>query len=134
MKIIGLDDREYSFVPSNNQSKVSSRSKLHEKAYKTIRERYPFSNILQEVSLPGSKTRINSTLQADFFLPIEKVVIEVHGEQHYKFNTHFYNSKRDFLRAQGRDRNKEKWCEKNGITHVALAYNETEEEWKEKLC
>lgn len=100
MKIVGFDGREYSFTPSSKQSSVSKRSKLHEKAYDFLREIFPYSNILQEVTLPGSKTGRIKCLTADFFLPVERIVVEAHGEQHFKFNSHFFDSKKDFLLAQ----------------------------------
>jgi hypothetical protein len=133
MKVVGFDGREYSFTPSNKQSAATKRSKLHDEVYAFLREIYPFSNILQEVSLPGSSSGRTRYLVADFFLPAEELIVEAHGEQHYKFNSHFYDSKKDFLLAKTRDKKKREWCENNQIRHVELAYNETEEEWRNKI-
>lgn len=133
MKVLGFDGREHNFVPSNKQANVASRSKLHEKAYELIREIYPFANILQEVTLPGSYTMLNGTLRADFFLPVKRVVVEVHGEQHDKFNAHFYDSEKDFKKAKARDKKKREWCEMNNIEYIDLRWDEDEEQWRGKL-
>ena len=133
MKVVGFDGREYSFAPSNKQADVAFRSKLHEKAYDLIREIYPFESILQEVSLPGSYTSRNGTLRADFLLPVKRTVIEVHGEQHDKFNSFHYEDKAAFARAKMRDKKKKEWCELNNITYIELLWNESEDEWREKI-
>jgi hypothetical protein len=136
MKAVGLDGREYTFTPANNQSNVSdtNRSKLHKKAFKLAQEFYPHVEILEEVSLPGSRVNGGSVLQADIFLPIQKIIIEVHGEQHYNYIPFFHKNKRDFFRAKARDVNKRRWAEINGFIFIELPYNETEDEWKERLC
>ena len=61
------------------------------------------------------------------------MVVEVHGEQHFKFNKFHYKDKLSFFRAQARDRDKLEWCEINDITVVTLNYNETQEQWIEKF-
>lgn len=133
MKVVGFDGREYKFTPSNEESNVSKRSSLHERAYNLVREVYPFANILQEVGLPGSSTRANGKLRADIFLPVERIIIEVHGSQHSTLSSHFYDSKKDFMLAKARDKKKREWCELNNIRYVELKHNESEEEWREKL-
>lgn len=71
--------------------------------------------ICEEVLLPGS-----GNLEADFYIPKYKLLIEVHGGQHYKPNKHFFSSMGDFKKAQTRDRKKRLWCELNDITYVEL--------------
>jgi hypothetical protein len=128
LKIIGLDDREYSWSPSRSEASTEKRSSLHLKARTLLAELYPYDIIVEEVSLPGTKA-----LRADFFIPTRGIVIEVHGEQHFKFNSFFFSSKLDFYKAKARDRDKKTWCELNSFTLVEFNYNESVEDWKGKL-
>lgn len=83
--------------------------------------------ILEEVSLPGSR------LVADFLIPNYKLMIEVHGEQHYTANSFFYDNPLDFKRAQLRDVKKKEWCELNEIDFIELSYKETLDEWEQRI-
>ena len=75
MKIIGLDQQEYSWIPSNNIVDTEKRSGLHNKAKELLKERYPNDRILEELVLPGTKTATRkSTLKADFFIPVRKLI------------------------------------------------------------
>lgn len=134
MKIIGLDSQEYSWIPSNNIVDTEKRSGLHNKAKELLKERYPNDRILEELVLPGTKTATRkSTLKADFFIPVRKLIIEVHGEQHTEFNNFFFKSKMDFYKAQARDRDKKQWCEINNFELIELFHNESIEEWRSKI-
>ena len=134
MKIIGLDQQEYSWIPSNNIVDTEKRSGLHNKAKELLKEKYPNDRILEELVLPGTKTATRkSTLKADFFIPVRKLIIEVHGEQHTEFNNFFFKSKMDFYKAQARDRDKKQWCEINNFELIELFHNESIEEWRSKI-
>ena len=69
----------------------------------------------------------------DFFLPLKKKVVEVHGEQHYKFTPFYHSSMRAFLKAKKRDTEKQEWCELNGLHYIALPYNQNISDWKQTL-
>ena len=134
MIINGLDGREYSWNPSANEAKCSKRSSLHIKAKDLLDKLFPYDRILEEVSLPGSKTeRRRSTLRADLFIPNRNLIIEVHGEQHYKFNKFFYKDKLSFYRAKARDSEKKEWCHLNDITLIEFNYNEDLDDWRRKI-
>ena len=136
MKVNGFDGRERSINFSKYYvygDDTRHKSKLHIKAKKILREVFPYDSIYEEVSLPGSNKGSSSILRADFFIPNQNLVIEVHGQQHYEFTVHFHKSKLDFFRSQARDKNKENWCELNSIRFVALKYSEPENEWRESL-
>ena len=134
MKIQGLDGREYSWHPSNCQASCENRSALHNKAKELLEQIFPYDRILEEISLPGSKTAIRkSTLRADLFVPNRDLVVEVHGEQHHKFNTFFYKNKMAFYKAKARDMEKREWCELNNMRLVELNYNEDIDEWRTKI-
>src|SRR3990167_9072520 len=118
MKILGLDDKEYSLSLS---SSTSNTSKLHNKARELLVELYPFDRIFENITLPGSKTQYRkSLLFADFLILSIRTMVEVQGEQHYKFNAHFFQNKMEFFKAQARDRDKKKWCEINNICLIEL--------------
>lgn len=107
-----------------------SRSKLHVKARKILYELFPTMKILEEVPI---KPRGSKTQYLDFYINQIKLAVEVHGQQHYKFNTMFHASARDFLNQKRNDTDKEDWCILNGITHIELPYNEDIEQWKNKI-
>lgn len=137
MKIIGLDGKEHkiTFCGKTSANKNDeSRSKLHLKARELIEKTFPFDNIHEEVTLPGSKKGASgSLLYADFFLPSRKLIVEVNGRQHDEYIKFFHKNKLEFYKAQARDRNKKEWCELNNITIVYLNHNESEEEWAAKI-
>lgn len=129
MKIIGLDEKEYTLkLKHKRKNKVS---KYHKQARELLKELYPSDSIIEELTLPGTKTK--RPLYADFFIPRLKTVVEVHGEQHYTYNTFFYSSKMEFFLAKRRDSIKKQWCEHNDIIYVELPYNESREQWKQRI-
>ena len=129
MNTIGLDDRNYNWNPKSRQSK---KSKYHLLARRILIELFPFDNIYEEVTLPGTYVT-GRNLIADFLIPNKNMLVEVHGEQHYSFNKFFHNSSPEYLRAKARDQNKKQWCTLNGITLIELPYNETEHEWRARI-
>ena len=134
MNIKGLDGREYSWNPSIHQAETEVRSSLHTKAKELLQVLFPYDRILEEVSLPGSKTAMRkSTLRADLFVPNRDLIVEVHGEQHYKFNSFFHKNKMAFYKAKARDSEKREWCELNNIRLVELSYDEDIDEWRKKI-
>ena len=118
MKVLGLDGKQYSWNLAQYTSNNRNVSQLHSKARALLQEMYPMDAILEELLLPGTR------LFADFYIHRLKMIVEVHGEQHYKYNAHFFSSKRDFLEAKKRDQDKKNWAELNGITLVELPFNE----------
>jgi len=133
MKIIGLDKKEYSWNVTKYKAKENC-SKLHARARIFLTKQFPYDTICEELTLPGSKCeRQIRPLYADFFIPQRKLMIEVQGEQHYKFNTHFFNNKIEFFKAQARDRIKIEWCDINDIYLVQLPYHESNKEWAMRI-
>lgn len=129
MKVIGLDHKEYPWNPKSGRNPIKQPSSYHTLARKVIRSIYKSEPLLEEVSLPGTKP----TLYADLLLPHRKVLIEVHGEQHYEHIPHFHPQKRDFLLGQKRDIKKLRWCELNNFTYIELPYWENEIEWRQRI-
>lgn len=132
MTIVDLDNNIVNWQLTGHISKgrLLNKSSLHLQARKLITIAFPTLQILEEVPIP---LRRSETLYLDFYLPLLKTCIEVHGEQHFKFVPFYHSTILNFLKAKKRDQEKIEWCEKNGIKHIALAYNESESEWKDKL-
>jgi hypothetical protein len=131
MKVKGLDGRLHSwnlvgYVPLGDDE--VKRSAPHKKARSILTEIFPRDRLLEEVPLPGS-----GGLTADFYIPSYKLMIEVHGEQHYQESTLFHKNYLDFVKGQKRDSRKRKWCEINDITLVELPFNENIEDWKSRI-
>jgi len=134
LDINGLDSKNYIWNPLSSASKSVNRSKLHEKALKLLEEFYPYDTILEEVTLPGSKDQFGRrNLKADIFLPARRILVEVHGEQHFKFNGFFFKNKLEYYRAKARDSDKRFWCEINNIEIIELNYNEDIDDWRRKI-
>jgi hypothetical protein len=134
IEINGLDGKTYIWNPLVAASKKHTGSKLHNKAKELLEIFYPYDTILEEVTLPGSKDQFGGkNLRADLFLPARRIIIEVHGEQHFKFNKFFFKNKLEFYKAKARDSDKKEWCESNEIELVELNYNEDIDEWTEKI-
>ena len=130
MKITGLAGKPYTWnltthVPYKDDNRP--RSQHHIRARSLLTEEFPYDRILEEVSLPGCG------LFADFYIPKRKLMIEVHGSQHYEFNSFFYKSKADFYKAQTRDKKKASWANLNNITYVALPHTESNDEWRKRI-
>ena len=134
MKIIGLDGKTHTLnLPTKSKPKMKV-SQLHAQARTLLRDTFPLDLIYEEVTLPGTKTqRSNKPLHADFFIPRQQLLIEVQGEQHYKFIYYFHTHKNEYYKAKARDADKRYWCELNNIRLVELPYNESREQWVERI-
>jgi hypothetical protein len=132
MLIKDLDGNSHNWLLTGNMSKgkVVNRSSYHLAARSIISSIYPTLQILEEVPI---QLRRNETLYLDFYLPLKKICLEVHGEQHYKFVPFYHHTVLNFLKSQKRDKEKQEWCNLNGIQYIDLAYNESEEVWSEKI-
>ena len=129
MKIIGLDGKIRKLSLHDTKVSVNDarpRSSYHLLARKVIKEVF-LDFVGEEVFVP------NEGFYLDFFLPTRRIVVEVHGEQHYKFNSFFHKTKLDFVKQKKTDKNKAEFCKLNGFAYVEFPYNETEEQWKARL-
>ena len=57
----------------------------------------------------------NGLYKFDFYIPSRNSLIEVQGEQHFKFTKQFFKKREDFLKAQERDRIKIAYAAANNI-------------------
>lgn len=58
----------------------------------------------------------------DFYLPDLNILLEVHGQQHYEFNTYFYKNRGEATRAHERDRRKCNFALAKGIKLYCIPY------------
>lgn len=130
MKIIGLDNIEYEWKPTLNHSERENSSALHVRARDLLKRLYPFYSINEEVLLVGT---LKERLYIDLYVHALRLAIEVQGSQHIEFNSFFFSSKKDFLKAQSRDRSKVEWCKINNIDLVTLPHDESDREWELRI-
>lgn len=133
MKTRDLNDEIYNWKLQGYVTKANDtrpRSKLHLMARDLLMELFPTVQILEEV--PVQLTRFEKGF-FDFYINTLKLVIEVHGQQHYKFNALFHTSAQDFAQQRKRDARKKEWCEYNNITYVELPFKEKVDEWKSRI-
>lgn len=132
MDVVSLDGDNISWSLTGHISKgrMQNKSSYHLQARELISSLYPTLQMLEEVSAPIKKGQV---LYLDFYLPLLKWCVEVHGEQHYKFVPYYHGNIMSFLKSQNKDKEKKEWCEINGIKYIELPYNENIEQWKERL-
>lgn len=128
MNVVGLDGKEYKWNLSRYKPKKRV-SKPHLKCRELLKEIFPCHTIIEEATLPGSG---KPPLYSDFFIPHLNLMVEVHGEQHYTYNTFHFKDKKDFILAQARDRRKAEWCEINNIELIVLDHKEYDK-WREQI-
>jgi hypothetical protein len=122
MIVKDLSGKEFQWkITSNSVSRKREKvSDLHCKARELIQKVYPTVQILEEVPI---KIRHGETLYLDFYLPLHKIAVEVNGEQHYRWVSHFHAAQMDFIRQCKSDREKKEWCEINDISFVELRFD-----------
>ena len=132
MQVKDLDNNYHAWHLTGHiaRGKIANKSSFHIQARELITSIFPTLQILEEVAIPLRK---GETLYLDFYLPLKKMSIEVHGEQHYKFVPFYHNNIMSFLKAQRRDREKQEWCELNDIKLVVLPHFEDKKAWMEKI-
>ena len=129
MKVVDLNGREYHWQLAGHRPTNRKCSKLHLEARDTLNKLYPNIILLEEVPIRIYRGKL---LYLDFYIPMYKKAIEVHGQQHYAFNSQFHKHKLDFKRQQLNDTLKEEWCDKNQITLIILPFDRIAE-WRRIL-
>lgn len=90
---------------------------------------YPASVVLEECSIKIDRRK---TLYLDIFLPTYGIVIEVNGKQHFERCSHF-QSDQQFYNQRRNDIMKADWAELNNLRLVNFNYDESDDEWRQKL-
>jgi hypothetical protein len=132
MLVKDLDGNNCNWQLTGNMAKgkTFNRSSLHLTARELITSSYPTLQILEEVPIP---LRRSETLFLDFYLPLKKLCLEIHGEQHYKFVAFYHSNMLGFLKAQKRDKEKQEWCDINNIQFIELPYDESTDDWRKRI-
>lgn len=134
MKVMGLNGREYNLDLKKYSAQRTKCSYYHKVARDLLHKMFSGYSIYEEVKLPGSRDPSKkSVLYLDFFIPNDKIGVEVHGEQHFKYTPFFHKTKVEFLYAKARDRAKAEWCEKNGLTLIELRWDDSVEYWRQQI-
>jgi hypothetical protein len=134
MRVIGFDGKEYPWnITKGNARQTCSAG--HAEARRLLQEMFKFDQILEELTLPGSRTSDHNVLRCDFYIPKRHLMVEIQGEQHDKYIPHFHGTKMDFLKAKKRDRNKKEWCDMNSIVLVTLPYSRNIDlnDWEKRI-
>lgn len=131
MQVKDLDGNTYNWQLIGNiaHGTALNKSSLHLEARSIIHESFPTLQVLEEVPVNVRRTEL---LYLDFYLPLLKKCIEVHGEQHYKFSRFFHNTALGFIKHKKRDQDKKEWCELNNITYIELAFDK-KDEWIKRI-
>lgn len=131
MQVKDLDGNlvNWQLIGNIAHGQINKKSSLHLQARNLIHKCFPTFQVLEEVPIPVRKTE---TLYMDFYLPLNKTCIEVHGEQHYKFNKFFHNSILGFIKHKKRDESKKEWCNLNNIKYIELPFDEIDT-WENKI-
>lgn len=133
MKVKDLDFKEYKLTLGGytvQANETRPRSTYHLTARKILKSLFPTAQILEEVPI---NLRWNQKVHIDFLINQFKIVVEVHGQQHYKFTPMFHASAQDFIKQKKRDSDLKEWCAINNFTYIELKYDESPEEWIKKI-
>lgn len=132
MLVKDLNDNTHNWNLRGNiaHGKIDNKSTLHLRARQLIKQIFPTMQILEEVPIPLRKSEV---LYLDFYLPLNKFCIEVHGEQHYKFVAHYHNNKMGFIKHKKRDKDKQEWCDINNIRYIELPFDENDTQWQQRI-
>jgi hypothetical protein len=130
VKDLDGNNHKWQLIGNINHSKAKNKSSIHLAARELIKILFPTMITLEEVSIP---LRRSETLYLDFYIPLIKLCIETHGEQHYKFISHYHQNAMGFLKHKKRDKEKIEWCHINNIKYVELPFNETSNEWSIRI-
>lgn len=131
MDVIDLDGNiQHWSLTGHKPNYHTHKSSLHIRARNLINAIYPTLLILEEIPV---HIRRSDLVYLDFYIPLKRICIETHGEQHYKFVQHYHGSALGFLRHKKRDRDKKEWCDINGIGFIELPYDESDDLWQNRL-
>lgn len=115
-----LNDKKYRVRLENYQAKPFKKvaSEFQYKWKRFWMNQFPKDFWAEEFPcrpLPGHNYRL------DIFNWTKSFAIEAHGNQHVELSNHFHGGDHDkFMAALEKDREKELWCEKNGIVLVKV--------------
>lgn len=89
-------------------------SKIADAVHLCILNTFKFEHIIPEFYINYK----NNRLFFDFYIKSLGVLVEVQGEQHFKYNKHFHTTVANFYAQKRRDNLKIEYCEENDLTLV----------------
>jgi hypothetical protein len=95
----------------------SSNERAFEKLFKAA---FPRTRLVKQKQIKYN----GQILRFDFFIPSLNLYVEVQGQQHFTFNSFFYESELDFKKQKRRDSLKEEWCELEGASFCSITDKE----------
>lgn len=115
MKVKGLNGKEHTFRCKGIDWQAKSKSILQKKCKDLIASYWAGDIVAEEQSMPGTK------MHFDFVNFSKKVILEVMGEQHYKYNKFFHNKNIfNYVSSKQRDEKKKRFAELNGFTFLEV--------------
>lgn len=85
--------------------------------YKLVKEAYPNFEVVYEYPIGALSQRI------DIFIPSLALAFEIHGEQHYKYNSFFFKDTVDWNVSKNLDKRKMKYLNDQGVKVIEIPYN-----------
>jgi very-short-patch-repair endonuclease len=96
-------------------------SSLNERAFeKLFKVAFPRTRYIKQKQISYN----GQILRFDFYIPSLNLYVEVQGQQHFTFNSFFYESDLDFKKQKRRDSLKEEWCEREGASFCSITDKE----------
>lgn len=92
-------------------------SKLQHLIYDLLLELYPNYQVVYEQVIPQLNQRI------DIFIPTLGIAFEIHGIQHYEYNSFFFKDELAWNKSVLLDKTKVKFLDEHGIKLVEIPYN-----------
>jgi hypothetical protein len=99
------------------------KSKLHEYVADVLRAALPSFTLEEEVTLPTEVRGRRTTLFVDMVVKELRIAVECHGEQHYRFNSHFHSGQQDYEEQKRRDLVKKADLEASGYHVLVIPYS-----------
>lgn len=130
MLVKDLNGNESELNLTKKKSRTREKSKIFEQALLLIKELYPALTTCEEIAI---KVQPGTILYIDLYVPALELAIEIHGKQHFEYTPHYHKHKHRFGRSRLNDDLKKEWCELNKIRYVELKYDESREQWADKL-
>lgn len=128
MKVKGLDGRTYTLdLTGHVPSEDAGGSGPHKRARALLARLFPCSVRAEEVYVQ------NIGLYLDFFLPSQKLVVEVDGQQHHEYVPFFHKHELNYFRSNLRDQKKDEWCDINNFRLVRLDDSLCDDEWSKLI-
>lgn len=120
MKVKSLRGQTVNWKPKLiDWEKPSTASNIQNECKKVLALYWCTDVVAEEQLLPGTKLRL------DFVNFSKKIIVEVQGEQHSKFNKFFHNNSiLNFAKSLQRDEKKREFADLNGLTFIEVKTTE----------